>query len=428
MQLPPDHPRRHEINNEVHARPPQALTTPVRLTYLALYSEFVNREREWRHVGDLARRFNVAPPAEGASHFTADLGAVTIVWERHTEFARYTFIAPGAGDEPFPDVPINAVPKEWIEALPGEVINALHVAVVRGDPAATDFEDISARLFNGNNLVGGIVTGGAAAAFTDFRIHGDGYGRVLVRDAGMTPAQVGRIVQRLLEIDTYRVMALLALPIARQLTPFLSGAERELAQITAALQSVKEEDEPSLLDKLTKVEAEIEQREAEHQYRFAAAAAYYDLVKRRIAELREERIQGLQTFNEFTDRRLAPAMNTCRAVAARQESLSSRVARATQLLSTRVDVTRERQNQSLLESMDRRAKLQIRLQQTVEGLSIAAVTYYVSGLIGYLAKGLKASGVAINPDIATAVAIPIFGVLAWLGVRKMRRTVSRSIG
>ncbi len=99
-------------------------------------------------------------------------------------------------------------------------------------------------------------------------------------------------------------------------------------------------------------------------------------------------------------------MNTCRAAAARQESLSQRVARATQLLSTRVDVTREKQNQAVLESMNRRAAAQLRLQQTVEGLSVAAITYYIVGLVGYAAKGAKAAGLAVSPDLAMAVSIP----------------------
>jgi uncharacterized membrane-anchored protein len=148
-------------------------------------------------------------------------------------------------------------------------------------------------------------------------------------------------------------------------------------------------------------------------------------VQRRIEELREQRIQGLQTFREFTERRLAPAMNTCRAAAARQESLSQRVARATQLLSTRVDVSREKQNQAVLESMNRRAAAQLRLQQTVEGLSVAAITYYIVGLVGYAAKGAKSAGLAVNPDLAMALSIPVVLLLGVWGLRRVRKALSR---
>ena len=237
-------------------------------------------------------------------------------------------------------------------------------------------------------------------AFTDYRIHGDGFSRLLVVDRSLAPRQAGRTVQRLVEIDTYRLLALLALPLARESTPLLARWEQELAQITKAMISAAEQDEPVLLDRLTRLEAEIEGRASDVHFRFSAAAAYHELVLQRINDLRETRIAGLQTFREFIERRLAPAMNTCRAVSARQETLSRRVSRATQLLSTRVDISRERQNQALLESMNRRAKLQLRLQQTVEGLSVAAITYYVVSLVGYLAKGLHSAGVAINAELA----------------------------
>jgi uncharacterized membrane-anchored protein len=146
-------------------------------------------------------------------------------------------------------------------------------------------------------------------------------------------------------------------------------------------------------------------------------------VQRRIEELRETRIQGMQNFREFTERRLAPAMNTCQAVSSRLDSLSQRVARATQLLSTRVDVSRERQNQRVLESMNRRAEAQLRLQQTVEGLSVAAITYYIVGLVGYAAKGLRGAGLDVNPDLAMGISIPVVVLIVALGMRKVRRVV-----
>jgi uncharacterized membrane-anchored protein len=148
-------------------------------------------------------------------------------------------------------------------------------------------------------------------------------------------------------------------------------------------------------------------------------------VQRRIIDLRERRLEGIQRFDEFTERRLAPAMSTLQAVALRQESLTERLARAVQLLSTRVDITREAQNQKVLESMNRRAKLQLRLQQTVEGLSVAAVTYYLVGLVGYAAKAAKTEGLDVNPDLAAGISIPIVAALIAFGVHRLRRHGAR---
>lgn len=428
MLLPPDTPRRFELNDEVHARPPEALAVPTQLSYLALLCNAAQRDQAWRMVGDIARRYGVEPPPSGAVHYSADLGPFRLRWERHTEFARYQFIVAGDIARPFVKPPIVAVPSDWLAALPGECLVAAHVAVLPQREMPDDYETVAKNYFDGNILVGAALGEGVATALTDFRIHSDGFSRILVLDRSMSSRQAGRMVQRLLEIDTYRMMASLALPVARELAPLLTRGEQELARITGALVNANSDDEPLLLDRLTQLAAEIDSREAASHYRFSAANAYYDLVKRRIVDLREERVIGLQRFEEFTERRLAPAMNTLHAAASRQESLTGRLAHAVQLLSTRVDITRERQNQKVLESMNRRAKMQLRLQQTVEGLSVAAVTYYVVGLIGYAVKGLKAGGIEFNSDMVTALSIPLVVLLTAYGVHRIRRLVTRGSG
>ncbi len=426
MQLPPDHPLRSEVNEEVHARPSDALIAPLGISYLVMGSEPSERAREWQHVAALLQRFAVVPPEVPVNHFSVDLGPFRLRFERHTEFVRYTFSVQGIHDDPFAVPAIAAVPADWLAVVPGKVIVAAHAALLRTEEDRIDYDSIAARHFGGNVLVGAGIADGAAIALTDFRIHADGFSRLLISDHGMLPRQAGRMVQRLLELDTYRIMALLALPVARDLGPFLSRCEEELAAVTGALTSSATPDEPGLLERLTRLEAAIGSRESASHYRFSAAAAYYELVQRRILELREVRIQGLQTFQEFTERRLAPAMNTCRAVATRQQSLSERVARTNQLLSTRVDISRQRQNQALLESMDRRAGAQLRLQETVEGLSIAAVTYYVVGLVAYAAKGLTALGFPLHSDTLAALSIPVVALVVALGLRRIRKHVAES--
>jgi uncharacterized membrane-anchored protein len=418
--LPSNHPQRFELNDEVHARPPEALKRPLRLSYLAMFSPWSERENEWAKLKELTARFGVAPPPPGASHFSANYGAFRLKWERHSEFARYVVIAPEAPSDYFAESALSLVPPEWIKSLPGTVLVAAHAALVAQPHVMPDFETLAEEHFGGNVLVGSVIAGGLATAVTDFRIARDGFSRLLVFDRGMTPRQAGRMVQRLFEIDSYRMLALLALPIARQHAPDVTGWERELAEITNALPNADEQSEPILLDRLTRLEAQTESRKAENHFRFSAAEAYYDLVKRRIAELREERIQGLQTFEEFTERRLAPAMSTCTSLSKRQDSLSQRVSQATQLLSTRVDITRERQNQALLESMNKRSELQLRLQSTVEGLSIAAVTYYIVGLVNYAAKAFEHQ---VSVSVVTAISIPIVAIAVALGMRRIRRLV-----
>jgi uncharacterized membrane-anchored protein len=419
--LPPDHSQRIELNNEVHARPSELLPTPMRAIYLALISPWSARDAEAERVGALAMRFGAPPPAQAASHYSADLGGFRLTWERHTEFSRYMLIFSGASSEPFPGDPLEPLLREWVATLPGELMVATRVAIERGRGASADEDRLAAEQFAGNALVGSAVAGEAADAYTDFRIHADGFGRLLVINRSLNPRQTGRIVQGLLEIDTYRMLALLALPVARALGPAITRCEATLAEVMRQLATVAPADEAQLLERLTRLEAEIDGRESDSDFRFGAAGAYYELVQRRVAELRETRLGGLQTLQEFTERRLAPAMNTCRAMASRQQSLSARVARATQLLSTRVGVTREAQNQALLESMNRRGALQLRLQGTVEGLSVAAITYYLVGLVRYACDGIERLGFAIPSSAIVVLSIPLSAFAVWLGIRRIRR-------
>ncbi len=414
-----------ELNDEAHARPPVPIRAPVRATYLALFTEGGQREAGWAWVQQLATHHGVAAPPAAANHFAADLGPFRIKCERHTEFLRLVFLIDSETDHPFSEPAIDTVPVEWLSRLPGQIIVASHLTVLGVTEPVPDFAAIGARCFDGNPLVGASIAAGGAFAMSDFRIREDGFGRFLILDRSMTPLQAGRMVQRLLEIDTYRILSLMALPVARALAPALTRGEQQLAEITEALVMNEEVDEPSLFERLTRLEAEIESEQSRNLYRFDAAVAYEALVHRRILELREERLAGLQTFQEFTERRLAPAIETCRSMAARQEKLSQRLARVTQLLTTRVEIIREGQSQRILESMDRRAKLQLRLQETVEGLSVAAIAYYIVGLVSYAAKGAKAAGVPIEVDVVAALSIPVIVVLTGLAIRRVRRTVTR---
>jgi uncharacterized membrane-anchored protein len=424
LHAPVDHERRFELANEVHARPHEALQAPLRASYLAVMVEGGAREREHRHAAELCERAGVAAPSRDAIHFSADLGPFRLRWERHTEFSSYTFFRPGLAGERFAESAGAAVPHEWLQAVPGRTLVALHAELLPREAPMPSAAAIAAA-FGGNYVVGAEIGDGAAAAFTDHRIHADGFGRVLVADRALSRFQAGRTLQRLFEIETYRMLALLALPVAREISPRLGSMERELAAIASALSSGQGGDE-ALLEQLTQLAAKVESVIGVSRYRFGATRAYYDLVNARIRELRERRLPGTQTIGEFMGRRLAPAIATCESSARRLFELSERVAQASSLLSTRVGVARERQNQALLASMDRRARLQLRLQATVEGLSVAAITYYVVGLVAYAGKALGAAGYPVDGELAAGLAIPVVAVLAALGVRHIRRSIARA--
>jgi uncharacterized membrane-anchored protein len=422
--LPPDHPERLVLADEVHARPPEAIETPARATYVAILVDHDDRERELAHIAGLCDRSSVTPPPRGATHFTTALGPLRFKWERHGEFSGYMLRLAGESPRPIDEPAADSLPPGWLAAIPGCTIVAAHAILVAAGQELPDAATL-AEHFDGNVVAGAEIGDGAAIAYTDFRTHSDGFARFLVLDRSLAPRQTGRALQRLFEIEAYRMLALLALPIARRQTPRILEIERSLAALTDHIAGESGEDE-TLLGELTKLAAEVESGLAASQFRFGASRAYYDLVRTRIGELRERRIPGMQTIEEFMSRRLSPAMATCASVSQRLHDLSERVAQASNLLSTRVDIAREKQNQSLLASMERRARLQLRLQQTVEGLSVAAITYYVVGLVAYGAKALHAAGVHVQPDIAVGAAIPVAVALVAWGVRRARHRIVES--
>jgi uncharacterized membrane-anchored protein len=418
-RLPPEHPLRRALAGEIHARPHEVIDTPARAAHLALIG--CDPEADRRQVADLCARFGAPGPTADAIHHAADLGAFRLRWERHTEFSSYTFVRLGAFDDaPFGRGALDKVPEDWLAVLPGELLTALHVAFEKEERTPEDLQ----ALFGGASLCGARIAGGAAAMATDFRIHEDGFSRILVRDDGLTRGQAGRVLQRLSEIETYRLMALRALPLARELAPVVSEHGRHLTGIVDGLAGPDGDgDDRALLERLNRLAADCERLASSSAGRFSATRAYHALVRTRIADLREERLPGLQTVTEFMQRRLGPAMATCESVWRRLEDLSARIDRAGDLLRTRVNIALEEKNRDLLKSMDRRAHLQLRLQETVEGLSVVAISYYLVGLVGYAAKGLKSAGLSVNPDIAALVALPIVLGMVWVGVRRLRRAL-----
>lgn len=418
-----DHPLRRQLTNEVHARPPEALAAPMRVSLLAMLSGDDGAETERLHLARLCEMVGAPPPPPGATHYSGNFGSFRLKWERHTEFSTWTVFREGAQGEPFTDPAIRAVPRDWVAELPGERLVGVHVLLSDAEQPETS-PGMLKHIFGSESYVGSRIAGRAATVWTDFRIHGDGYSRIVLNDHTLTPRQGGRLIQRLLEIETYRMTALLALPVARAILPRVAAVEKQLAELTARTNSLQGlEDERDVLDQLTRLMAEVEELSAANAFRFGAARAYFQLTDKRIAELRETRIEGLQTISEFMERRLSPALSTCNAVESRVDALSRRVARVSALLRTRVEIAVEGQNAELLKSMDRRADLQLRLQETVEGLSVVAISYYLVGIIGYAAKGLKGAGLHIDTDLVTGLMIPLVLWFVWTGVRRIRKVL-----
>ncbi|NQV83435.1 MAG: DUF3422 domain-containing protein [Rhodospirillales bacterium] len=420
-----EHPLRETLAAEMHARPHGVIDAPAKISYIAVFNDETGADADHAHLAELCQLFKVSAPPRGATHFASELGPLRLKWERHTEFSAYTFILEAPFEQPFKDTVIEQIPQDWLQALPGEVLVASHLAL--------DFEERPVKdivgMFDNNTVVGGYMSNRNAMVWTDFQIHGDRFRRYMIRDVNSNHRAMARLVQRVVEIETYRSLVMLALPLAREARERVSMAELDVSTVIAKLAEIKGVDgEQELLARLSALAAEAESASAKTSYRFSAALAYNELVVRRIKELREERIEGFQPTAEFIERRLGPAMETIKNAAKRQESLSLRIARASNLLRTRVDVALEGQNRDLLRSMDRRARTQLRLQATVEGLSVVAISYYLLSLVSYLAKGAKVLGSPLDPYVAVVILFPVVFAGVWASVRRVRKSITRKEG
>lgn len=408
----PAHEGRPDALGEVHARPHPLVETPRVLVQLSFMTEGGSGV-DHAVLSELSRRLGIAAPDRQARHHAMKWGQGSVRWERHTEFSTYLWEGPlGEAGRAQEDSPFGNGFNP-----PGTVISGIRLEIRKWTPAS---EKVIAS-FDPTSLCYSVVENGTAAIITDFRQDGDGLTRILVLDCGLTPARTGALSQRLIDIETYRTLAMLGLPVALSLSGRVRRIEDRHAQITLEMRASDSRDSQMLLADLTELAAELEADAASSLYRFGASRAYDGIVRERLDALDETVVPGYDTWAGFLQRRVAPAMRTCRSVEERQANLSRKLTRATTLLRTWVDVEVEKQNRDLLASMNNRARLQLRLQQTVEGLSVAAVSYYVVGLVGYIAKGASTVNHAFAPEIVTAAAVPLAVLLVWWGVRRVRR-------
>ena len=423
-----EHPLRRELNDEVHARPPLRIDGPAVVLHLACLraSGDAAGNPDLRFIADLAKHHGAPAPNPASRYGILPRGETQLKWELHTEFTSYTLVMPRTDLKPgatqWASLPEDA-------QCPGECVAAL---ILEFRPADTDELDLdmATKLFPSGDVVASSVGDGAAEIWTDFRLDTDGFGRLLLINRGLTAGRAGRMVQRLVEIETYRLMALLGLALTRRTGGALAGLEGRLKALIERTAGLGGGEEPAnddadrlLLNELTRLAAESASLSTTTRYRLSAGAAYAELVVRRLADIREGRVDGLSRLSSFLDRRFTPAMRTCEAFARRLDQLETGIDRASDMLRTRVDVNLQAQNGALLRDMESRSRVQLRIQEAVEGLSVFAISYYLIGLLKVVAEGLFPGESGHAHQILAAVAVPIVLGAVWLGVRRLRHAI-----
>jgi len=419
------HPLQESLISELHNRPFPVVKVPAQVSSLVVLHSTSHRD-ELSHLKRLAERRQVQLPGDDADCYYQSFGDFELRWERHNEFSTYSVIRQNHPTQKFCENLFSLLDEDWIEGVEGEIIAANHIELRAGTEQSITRADAE-KLFAGQRLIGSKVYDGLATIWTPLQVGEDNFIRTLVVDEGMDLAQAGRVIRNLLEIAAYRSMTLLALPIARRLMPEVRSLEQQLVETNNKLNTlVSMDDEQNLMNELIAEATQLEKIVADHNFRFSATEAYYKLTESRLDMLREQKMPAIRTLKQFHVRRFIPAFNTCMSVVKRKENLSKRISRTSELLHLRLQLSLETQNQELLTSMDRRSGLQLRLQKTVEGLSVIAMTYYSISIIKLLIQPLPIQDyLPISHGTLLALATPVVFAAAVMVTVRIRRRLNR---
>ncbi|HTV31522.1 MAG TPA: DUF3422 domain-containing protein [Methylocella sp.] len=414
------HELRARVLAELHARPFAPAEGEQRILHFAFMADPAAAETARRAIEDLCGKYGEPLPNPDAKQHRLSLPTAELLWEHHGEFLTYSWTVPkvvGASPQPF--TPPAEKLAQFMRLLPQPgpllVLADLHIL-----PKNAMAKDGYREFFEPGRRAASEILDGAAIVATDFHPGPSGFVRLLVLNRRLTPAEAGAVIRRLLEIETYRTLALLGLPEAEAAAPVIRRIE---SQLPLFIQRMQESEglgaSRALLAELTTLAAEIEATAAGNLFRFGATRAYHELVTLRLNALAETRLPDDPTLAAFLTRRLMPAVRTCGTIEARQDNLSQKLARAGQLLRTRVEIELESQNKDLLSTMNDRVRLQLKLQQAVKIVSIGAVTYYIIALLHLVFEGVHQQFGRFDPAIATELSVPlVVALVLWLLRRK----------
>ena len=416
-------PDRVRLNNEWHARPNISLPHPLRCSHVVGLRQEQSEADAWNDINRFCQQQDQSGPAPGSRYHVVEIGSCLLKWESHTEATSHTLLVQGNATPPFSETALDFLDQaKRAELLEGMFVG-VHIEVLPSpgpeDPAGYK---LARSLLGSRNLFGGVMSDNTANVWSSFRLDAAGFVRLVIIDRGISERRLARLLQRLLDMEMYRILAMKALPSARAVMSTLDALEPQLQAVMTELASSSDlGSREHALARITDLAAQVEQTASANSSLFASARAYSSIVERRAEEVREEIVSGNQRYTNFLMRALAPAMRTCDAAERRLGKLAERVARSANLLSTMVDIEQSRQNQRVMSSMADNAKRQLRLQQAVEGFSIFAISYYAVGLIKYSLDAAASAGMPVDSKLLTGLAAPAVFALVFLSIRFVRR-------
>jgi len=413
-----DHELRLRVVGEMHLRRWPLIMSPCHIIQWVL--DVDDEERAQELVAIEAKSGNhdlVGNPSHREGQINP---SVSFTWERQSEGSSLTLFAHTGTDSGYldptsePEIYASII---WAQSLPGRIIRSTRVWIAETD---ADIERLMKTIpFSRSELVSGLI-GDRIRMWSDFRIMGDGFGRLLVAANGANPHDLTRQLQRLQELGNYRNRALLGLPVARECWPQLDITEASLRTLFNQLASNEARDD-TLLEDLSALALDLASVSTSISFRMDATRAYGKIVEERLEQVDSRPVMGYASLVDFTQRRFRPAMNTCIATTERIARLEKGTEQLASLLRARVDTHIENQNAQMLGSMERSISSQTRLQHMVEGLSVIALSYYLLSLLKYIIYILPNDKTNVSHEfIIGTLVIPVLAGV-WISMRLLRK-------
>lgn len=386
------HQQRQTLHNELHARPSLYFDEPAHVFHLA----FLGGDLE---CNALLKSCCPAPFDPNAAQGITLFDGNPLKWERHTEFFTLTLVVTSSSN----DLTWTSLPESLANRVKPhlqQLINSVQI-VVRAETT------IDLASYGFKDPCGSCVGGGDAVVWSDFRLNEDGANRFLFVNSRLNAYRQGRMIRRLLEIETYRMMASLSLTTAKTLSAQLDVFDKTLVTLSERNADSDSANAKILLVDIANLSAQVVSSTAKTRHRFSATQAYAQLVFERLGELRESHVGDCQRLGVFIERRFKPTVRFCAATEQRLEHLAKSVANLGDLLQARVQVEMEEQNSEILKNLNSRADTQIKIQRAVEGLSIIAITYYLLSLLKLVYSGLHLLGANVSPRESMLAMTPL---------------------
>lgn len=414
------------------------LSVPAHLHHTAYLMKDPPSESREAHAGfeRTLASLGIAPERAVRTHRSGygvlhhDTGDRLIVrWQLHTEYYSYQLWYLPAD----PGRRLSFGPLEW-PGRPvtcstfGEIVTAVDLVVTdRAAEAAPEFG-----LAGDRTWFGGRVLDAPVLLFTDFEPDAHGRRRYLLH--GHEREAVARVLpfagECVTKIETYYHLILSPLPdFAAAMDQVFRLEKRQLADrdaITRGLASADPSQLQAWLSQLTEASAQVSHLGEAMRYHLASAVPYDSIIRTTIEDLRERPLERLESLGAYVARRIRGIADGYQRLMHRIEALEQSFEGMVSIIRTRIDLAMEQQNLTILSSVDRTTKLQVRLQRMVESLSVVVQSYYLTGLAHYAFKALEHRGWLADATTATALFIPVAFGLAFFLTWQAKRFLARN--